>query len=409
MSGVVRFFTGGGDNKGDDENHENDENLSYDEEEADSTVNPKIEDDLSYGRGDTANDGGDNDEGSLKKPEGDDNSDNANIAEIKKLRSDGQNYVSLLRSQYKKVPTEEDQGKNLVSIAEIESNVSETEFADSSIKASNAPEPKNSSASNYTDVASLRNKYKNILVQSKGSKRKSTTIKKPVDVSDLQRMTLPPLNCQNSVPDNENPTREELYGEGAGLGPSVDPSSIGSSTFRGAAYKRGYTRSLIHTAPYRTDASAQSNKSKSDLSGGSFPEMSIISQLESNSLGDAMAAAAAFVRTGMKSHKSFKAGQRVLIAIPALTEDDSEEEEEEEEDIQPQSKNGQVREFRKPSIAPVNKYGYAAKEGKTELHRQGPFIYVLATVKIVHFKEDARHYTVERADTGGWVRADNGK
>ncbi len=405
---MIRFFTGG-DNKGDDEN---DENLSYDEEEVDSTLNSKVEDDLSYGRGETANDGGDNEKARLKTSEGDNNSNSVNIEEVKKLRSDDQNYVSLLRSQYKKVPIEEEQGcKNLVSIAEMESNVSEheTEFVDSSSKVSNAPAPQNSSASNYTDVASLRNKYKNTLVQSKGNKRKSTTNKMPVDMSDRQRMTLPSLNSQNSVSDNENPTREELYGEGAGLGPSVDPPSIGPSSFRVAASKRRYTRSSLHTAPYRTNASAQSNKSKAESSGGSsFPEMTIISQLESNSLGEAMAAAAAFVRTGMKSPKSFKAGQRVLIAIPALTEDESVASEE-EEDLQPQSKNGQVKELRRPSIAPVNKYGYAAKEGKTELHRQGPFIYVLATVKIVHFKEDARHYTVERADTGGWVRADNGK
>jgi hypothetical protein len=57
---------------------------------------------------------------------------------------------------------------------------------------------------------------------------------------------------------------------------------------------------------------------------------------------------------------------------------------------------------------PVNKYGYPAGGGLTSEEMNGPYIYVLATVKKVHFEEDAEYYTVTRADTGLDQRADAG-
>jgi len=61
------------------------------------------------------------------------------------------------------------------------------------------------------------------------------------------------------------------------------------------------------------------------------------------------------------------------------------------------------------TVSPVNIHGYPPGEGKTELERQGPYVFVLATVKKVHFDEDERYYTVVRADNGTEQRADTGK
>jgi hypothetical protein len=60
------------------------------------------------------------------------------------------------------------------------------------------------------------------------------------------------------------------------------------------------------------------------------------------------------------------------------------------------------------TVAPVNKHGYPAGEGRTDAEKNGPYTFVLCTVKHVHFDEDDRYYTVERADTGTEQRADSG-
>ena len=60
------------------------------------------------------------------------------------------------------------------------------------------------------------------------------------------------------------------------------------------------------------------------------------------------------------------------------------------------------------TVSPVNIHGYPPGEGKTEAERQGPYVFVMATVKKVHFDEDERYYTVLRADNGTEQRADTG-
>ncbi|KAG7349730.1 adenylate cyclase family protein [Nitzschia inconspicua] len=60
------------------------------------------------------------------------------------------------------------------------------------------------------------------------------------------------------------------------------------------------------------------------------------------------------------------------------------------------------------TVAPVNKYGFPAGEGRTEAEKTGPYTFVICTVSHVHFDEDDRYYTVERADTGTQQRADSG-
>ncbi|KAL3801831.1 hypothetical protein HJC23_001227 [Cyclotella cryptica] len=57
----------------------------------------------------------------------------------------------------------------------------------------------------------------------------------------------------------------------------------------------------------------------------------------------------------------------------------------------------------------VNAKGFAewdAAEATTSDERRGPYIYVLAKVKSVHFEEDAQYYTVTRLDNGEDQRAD---
>ena len=60
------------------------------------------------------------------------------------------------------------------------------------------------------------------------------------------------------------------------------------------------------------------------------------------------------------------------------------------------------------TVAPVNAHGYPAGGGETEAERQGPYSYVICTVRKVHFDEDERYYTVVRADTQSEQRADPG-
>ena len=54
----------------------------------------------------------------------------------------------------------------------------------------------------------------------------------------------------------------------------------------------------------------------------------------------------------------------------------------------------------------VNRYGYPQGEGETSEERRGPYVYVLATVKQMHFEEIHPYYTVTRCDTGADQRAD---
>jgi hypothetical protein len=61
------------------------------------------------------------------------------------------------------------------------------------------------------------------------------------------------------------------------------------------------------------------------------------------------------------------------------------------------------------TVAPVNKAGFPVGEGSVDIEKTGPYTFVLATVKHVHFDEDDRYYTVVRGDTGTEQRADSGK
>ena len=56
----------------------------------------------------------------------------------------------------------------------------------------------------------------------------------------------------------------------------------------------------------------------------------------------------------------------------------------------------------------VNRFGFPSGGGSTSEEQRGPYIYVLGTVKTVHYEENAVFYTVSRVDTGSDVRGDPG-
>lgn len=54
----------------------------------------------------------------------------------------------------------------------------------------------------------------------------------------------------------------------------------------------------------------------------------------------------------------------------------------------------------------VNRYGFPPGQGETPEECRGPYMYVLATVRQMHFEEIHPYYTVTRCDTGSDQRAD---
>ena len=111
---------------------------------------------------------------------------------------------------------------------------------------------------------------------------------------------------------------------------------------------------------------------------------------------DNVAAAAAAVAAGASgtskhSHTQFAVGENVLVLLNILNHTNS------------------VDNPDTFTVNPVNKWGYPRGEGKTAEEQLGPYVYVLATVKKVHFDEDLRYYTVARADSCSEQRADTGE
>lgn len=108
---------------------------------------------------------------------------------------------------------------------------------------------------------------------------------------------------------------------------------------------------------------------------------------------ESVVAAAAVVAAGvtsgnMRSHTQFAVDDNVLVFLNVLNHTNSVD----SRDV-----------F---TVNPVNKYGFPRGEGKTTQEQHGPYVYVLAAVKKVHFDEDVRYYTVARADCGTEQRAD---
>lgn len=254
-------------------------------------------------------------------------------------------------------------------------------------------------SSGYTDVASLRKKHK------KEPKQIQNTLllkKKYVAQQQWSFMDSAKMNSSENSNPSYNQNIEDLYGDGAGLGSTTQFHN--SDKFGDASSAKSYRR-FASILPFKQGrgVSAASRASKNDSYQSQVGENeSLLMSLEGSTNITDMNSAAAIVRNGMKPQRNFKKGENVLIALPDVISEDIPQEE-------------QNKELRKPTVARVNKYGYPENKSKKEEHKSkkeelksGPFVYVIATVRKIHFKESARHYTVERADTGAWVRADTG-
>jgi hypothetical protein len=105
-----------------------------------------------------------------------------------------------------------------------------------------------------------------------------------------------------------------------------------------------------------------------------------------NSGGNMTAAAAAAASAATLNYRRYGVGEKVLVCDP--------------------HQQGSS-ETPSPSIL-VNRFGYppGSSAGAPDEHRGGPYVYVLATVKRVHFEEDSPFYSVTRADTRQDQRAD---
>jgi hypothetical protein len=112
----------------------------------------------------------------------------------------------------------------------------------------------------------------------------------------------------------------------------------------------------------------------------------------SNSEWENVAAAAAVVAAGTSvGSTTFSVDEKVLVFLNILNHTNT---------VDPKEAF---------TVNPVNRLGYPAGEGKTQEEQSGPWVYVLATIRRVHFDEDDRYYTVARMDTGTEQRADAGK
>ena len=139
-----------------------------------------------------------------------------------------------------------------------------------------------------------------------------------------------------------------------------------------------------------------SAKGSSSVFGSLDNAIESLRKQDSNNEWENVAAAAAVVAAGSaggqskKSYIQFAVNETVLVFLTLLNVTNMED---------PKDTF---------TIAPVNKYGFPAGEGTTEAEKAGPYSFVLATVRHVHFDEDDRYYTIMRADTGTEQRADSG-
>jgi hypothetical protein len=146
-------------------------------------------------------------------------------------------------------------------------------------------------------------------------------------------------------------------------------------------------------------ASRKASTTTSSLGSDAFGSaIEKLKNSDSNSEWESVAAAVAVVQEGERratnTNKSrlnqFSAGDTVLVFLTLLNVTNSED---------PKDTF---------TIAAVNTFGFPEGEGKTDDEKRGPYNFVLATVKQLHFEEDDRYYTVVRADTGSEQRADSG-
>ena len=171
-----------------------------------------------------------------------------------------------------------------------------------------------------------------------------------------------------------------------------DDESSSNSSLRMSASGRFFSRHTRTPSYSSSVTSAFGGRSYS-----SYDSMDhAMSTLDQGGEWENVVAAAAVVAAGtaggnMRSHTQFAVDDYVLVFLNVLNHTNSED-----------SRDAFT-------VNPVNKFGFPRGEGKTAEEQNGPYVYVLATVRKVHFDEDLRYYTVARADCDTEQRADTGK
>ena len=155
----------------------------------------------------------------------------------------------------------------------------------------------------------------------------------------------------------------------------------------------GGGRKLFKTAILKHTTFLHGRSSTRDSPTGAGAMTDAVSRLSSSQSHelDRVAAASAVVASStpapLKRGVQFSRGDDVLVVLTRLgMADDAEGE--------------------KCTVDPVNAHGYPQGQGKTEVQRNGPYLYVLCQVTQVHFDEDERYYTVRRCDNNKEQRAD---
>jgi len=203
-------------------------------------------------------------------------------------------------------------------------------------------------------------------------------------------------------------TAEELYGDGAGLG-STPSRQTPSSQSSGSSGRRMASSKTIHVGGQpagnirHTSAASKSTSLRSSGGTNSFKSLDKENALDhlansgENGNMTSMEAAANVIKNGNNIfQKKMNVGANVLVALTLL------------DNVAFVEGVSSVAQLKESTSAPVNKLGFPEGEGRTDEERNGPYVYVLATVKSVHFGEDDRYYTVERFDTRSRQRADRG-
>jgi hypothetical protein len=206
-----------------------------------------------------------------------------------------------------------------------------------------------------------------------------------------------------SEPFTHNPTKHNSWTTASSVGGGGGGSSRFLNSFVGKRRSRRRQNLSLPGDGYNNSSGAitgsQNNNNNSNLANA----IASLRNQDSNSEWENVAAAAAVVAassqiggmnskaTGMLRHIQFAVQDTVLVFLTLLNVTNKED---------PKDTF---------TVAPVNKYGYPSGEGTTELEKNGPYTFVLATVKHVHFDEDDRYYTIVRSDTGTEQRADSGE
>jgi hypothetical protein len=226
------------------------------------------------------------------------------------------------------------------------------------------------------------------------AERRRVTICVPMDedgdIDHVPRMSRQPSRRRQSV-------SVKAIAKNASVGSSgldEEESSTSNSSSRMSAAGRYFARKSTR----RTSVNTMSGSAAKGLQGhvDSIDLANSIFGQSGNSEWENVAAAAAVAAAGASgggknSHTQFAVGEHILVLLNTLNHTNSVD-------------NPDVF-----TVNPVNKWGYPRGEGTTAEEQQGPYVYVLAIVKKVHFDEDVRYYTVARADSGTEQRADTGE